>query len=80
MKTLPALLLLVVILGLACGCAVGPNYKRPAVNVPPDYRGVAPEEAAKGDARSLADQKRGRKLTEQEHPPRVPAGLLSSLV
>jgi multidrug efflux system outer membrane protein len=57
MKTLPALLLLVVILGLACGCAVGPNYKRPTVNIPPDYRGIAPEEAAKGDARSLADQK-----------------------
>ena len=46
-----------VILGFACGCAVGPNYKRPAVNVPPVYRGLTPEEAAKGDARSLADEK-----------------------
>jgi multidrug efflux system outer membrane protein len=47
----------VVILGFASGCAVGPNYKRPAVNVPPVYRGLAPEEAAKSDARSLADEK-----------------------
>jgi len=46
-----------VILGFACGCAVGPNYKRPAVNVPPTYRGLTPEEAAKSDARSLADEK-----------------------
>src|ERR1700732_4504658 len=57
MRTLAALLLLVVILAFASGCAVGPNYKRPAVNVPPFYRGLAPEEAAKSDARSLADQK-----------------------
>src|SRR6202162_3316563 len=56
MRTLPALLL-VVILGFACGCAVGPNYKRPAVNVPPTYRGLTPEEAAKSDAKSLADEK-----------------------
>ena len=42
MRTLPALPLLLVVLGFACSCAVGPNYKRPAVNVPPDYRGLAP--------------------------------------
>jgi multidrug efflux system outer membrane protein len=46
-----------VILGFACGCAVGPTYKRPAVNVPPTYRGLTPDEAAKTDARSLADEK-----------------------
>ena len=57
MRTQPILPVLLVILGFACGCAVGPNYKRPAVNVPPDYRGLTPEEAAKGDARSLADEK-----------------------
>src|ERR1700736_1661557 len=57
MRTLAALLLILVILGFASGCAVGPNYKRPAVNVPPVYRGLAPEEAAKSDARSLADEK-----------------------
>jgi outer membrane protein, multidrug efflux system len=25
-----------------CGCTVGPNYKRPAVSVPVDYRGLPP--------------------------------------
>jgi len=45
------------ILAFACGCAVGPNYRKPAVNVPPSYRGVTPEEAAEREARSLADEK-----------------------
>lgn len=62
MRTLTALRMLGLavlglILGFACGCAVGPNYKRPAVNVPSVYRGLTPEEAAKGEARSLADEK-----------------------
>jgi multidrug efflux system outer membrane protein len=57
MRTQPILPVLIVILGFACGCAVGPNYKRPTVNVPPTYRGLTPEEAAKSDARSLADEK-----------------------
>jgi multidrug efflux system outer membrane protein len=40
------------------GCAVGPNYKRPAVNVPGTYRGVTQEEAAKASsAASLGEQK-----------------------
>jgi multidrug efflux system outer membrane protein len=37
---------------LAGGCAVGPNYKRPTVDVPPQYRAAAP-----GGAASLADRK-----------------------
>src|SRR4029077_11694515 len=45
------------VLGFACGCAVGPNYRRPPGNVPPVYRGVTPEEAAKNETRSLADEK-----------------------
>jgi multidrug efflux system outer membrane protein len=28
-----------------CACKVGPNYKRPALDVPGDYRGVAPSDA-----------------------------------
>ncbi|MGO9618376.1 MAG: TolC family protein, partial [Bryobacteraceae bacterium] len=36
---------------LLAGCAVGPNYKRPAVAVPDQYRGAAM------DAASLADKK-----------------------
>jgi outer membrane protein, multidrug efflux system len=57
MRTLPPLLTLLIILGFLCGCAVGPNYKRPVVDVPPDYRGLAPDQAAQADPRSLADQK-----------------------
>ena len=50
-----AALLLVTV--LTCGCAVGPNYKKPAVNTPTVYRGLTPEEAAKGDTKSFAEQK-----------------------
>ena len=39
------------------GCAVGPNYKRPAVSTPNAYRGLTDEEAAKGQAASIADEK-----------------------
>ena len=39
------------------GCAVGPNYKKPAVDTPGVYRGLTPEDAAKNDVRSLADEK-----------------------
>jgi outer membrane protein, multidrug efflux system len=34
------------LLFLLAGCAVGPNYKRPAVNVPADYRGPMSTQAA----------------------------------
>jgi len=53
-KASAALLLFV---GLTCGCAVGPNYKKPTVNTPTVYRGLAPEESAKGDTKSFAEQK-----------------------
>src|SRR5580700_5186822 len=40
-------LLLLTIAVLLAGCAVGPNYKRPTVNVPTDYRdSVAAQTAA----------------------------------
>ena len=48
MTKLAALLLVVL---LTAGCAVGPNYKRPSVDVPGTYRGATPP------AESLADQK-----------------------
>jgi multidrug efflux system outer membrane protein len=32
------------------GCAVGPNYKKPSVNVPVTYRGPAPENASPAQA------------------------------
>jgi len=42
---------------LASGCTVGPNYRKPAANVPGTYRGLTPEDAAKMDSASLGDQK-----------------------
>lgn len=51
--------MLLACVGAAClaGCAVGPNYKRPSTDTPSSYRGLTPEEAAKSDSASLADQK-----------------------
>jgi multidrug efflux system outer membrane protein len=48
---------LLLAVSLSCGCAVGPNYKRPQVNTPSVYRGLTPEEAAGSGAASLADEK-----------------------
>ena len=50
------LFLCAVVLSLA-GCVVGPNYKKPMVNVPSTYRGLTNEEAAKAAPASLGDQK-----------------------
>jgi len=43
MKTLSAILTLMII---TVGCTVGPNYKRPTVDVPGGYRGAAPTQQA----------------------------------
>ena len=51
-----AVVLLASMMGV-CGCAVGPNYKKPKVDTPAVYRGLTPEEAAKGDTKSFAEQK-----------------------
>jgi multidrug efflux system outer membrane protein len=42
---------------LCAGCAVGPNYKKPQVPVPPEYRGVSAEQAGKAEVASFGDQK-----------------------
>ena len=42
---------------LSAGCAVGPNYKRPSVDVPGMYRGTTPQDAAQPAAESLGEQK-----------------------
>ena len=51
MKELALLLILV----LLSGCAVGPNYRRPAVDVPTDYRAAMPVPAT--PASSLGNEK-----------------------
>src|SRR5215471_7418177 len=55
MKTLAGFPLLLI--ALMTGCAVGPNYHRPPVSAPPVYRGLTPEEAARNEAKSFADEK-----------------------
>jgi multidrug efflux system outer membrane protein len=45
------------ILLLLAGCAVGPNYKRPATDVPTAYRGLPPDQTAQSESASLGDQK-----------------------
>lgn len=42
---------------LLAGCTVGPDYKRPAVTVPTDYRGPASEDQHPLPGASLAEQK-----------------------
>ena len=42
---------------LCSGCAVGPNYKKPGVPVPPEYRGVSPDQTGKPEVASFGDQK-----------------------
>jgi multidrug efflux system outer membrane protein len=37
------------------GCKVGPNYKRPVVSTPDQYRGVAPDLAAQGAPQPFAE-------------------------
>src|SRR5450631_554062 len=52
LKTSVALLLMLTV----AGCKVGPNYKRPVVNAPHAYRGLAPELAPQ-TAASIGDEK-----------------------
>jgi multidrug efflux system outer membrane protein len=52
-----SLIALSLVMLLLSGCAVGPNYKRPSVNVPGTYRVAVPQEAQEPAAESLGDQK-----------------------
>jgi multidrug efflux system outer membrane protein len=49
--------LISMILMLSTGCAVGPNYKKPDVPVPPEYRGLPADQMGKSDLASFGDQK-----------------------
>lgn len=45
------------LLALGSGCAVGPNYRKPSVPAPPEYRGISPDQAGQTGAASFGDQK-----------------------
>jgi len=57
MKARSKILVAGFLIALCSGCAVGPNYKKPAVPVPPEYRGLPPDQAGKAGVASFADQK-----------------------
>jgi multidrug efflux system outer membrane protein len=56
MKSITTLLVVAATLATAA-CTVGPNYKRPVVQIPDGYRGATPVDASSPRARSLGDQK-----------------------
>ena len=45
----------IILLLTVCACKVGPNYKRPAVTVPDQYRGLAPDASTQAAAQPFAD-------------------------
>ena len=57
---------LAVVCVVSGGCTVGPNYKKPATSVPPTFRGLTDEEAAKNDPASQGDQKWWEVYQDQE--------------
>jgi multidrug efflux system outer membrane protein len=48
---------IIFLIALCSGCAVGPNYKRPPVPAPPEYRGASGDQTGKTEAASFATQK-----------------------
>jgi multidrug efflux system outer membrane protein len=56
-KRVVEIVLIIWIVLLMIGCAVGPNYKRPLVNVPGEYRGkMIPDIASSSATSSIADE------------------------
>jgi len=53
----PRASLAIVLSLLISGCKVGPNYTRPTVSTPAQYRGLAPDLAAQAAAQSIAETK-----------------------
>ena len=45
----------IILLLTVCACKVGPNYKRPAVTVPDQYRGLAPDASTQPSGQPFAD-------------------------
>jgi multidrug efflux system outer membrane protein len=50
MKKAALLVGIIAALGLMTGCLIGPKYKRPASNVPQEYRAPAPQQAAQASS------------------------------
>lgn len=63
-KLIPFLFLIL----FTTACAVGPNYKRPKVDVPGEYRGASPQDAAQPEAGQQGSQPSGN-LAQQASTP-----------
>ena len=50
------LIVLILCSGFWAACAIGPNYKKPDLDVPADYKGALPADAG-GNITSIGDQK-----------------------
>jgi len=51
------IVLLTIAAGLGGGCTVGPEYKRPPVTMPDEYRGLPADQAGRAEPASFGDQK-----------------------
>jgi len=51
------ILTIIFLVALCSGCAVGPNYKRPSLPAPPEYRGASPAQTGQSEAASFGTQK-----------------------
>jgi outer membrane protein, multidrug efflux system len=60
---------------VSASCTVGPNYKRPAVNAPPVFRGETSNETAKQNTHSLGDEKWWTVFHDEELQKLIRAGL-----
>ena len=57
-RSIGAIVFMMALESLMLACSVGPNYKRPTVDIPRDYRGrMAPEIAAASSSPSVADER-----------------------
>lgn len=57
---------LVLVVFVAAGCAVGPNYRRPSVDTPAAYRGLPEDQAAAPETESIGDQKWSEVFQDKE--------------
>jgi len=58
---------ILIFLSLATGCTVGPNYKRPTVDVPAVYRGAAPSTDASQSAGPVSEDKKASPQTKPQN-------------
>jgi multidrug efflux system outer membrane protein len=67
-----------VVTAFLSGCTVGPNYKRPVVNVPNAYRTLEPPGAATPSSTSLGDQKWGEVFQDEQLQQLIRTALLQN--